>query len=368
MNRLIILIFVLSNFYISHGYSQGAIRVQRLDDLWQLVKEQNYTFKTQAIEKEKAELTYKTSLGNVFNPRMPVQLNFVDNTRLPVNLIPAEIFGGPQGVFREVVFGQQFNTLFNFQPQFDVFNMSAIGQIKSARLQQRLIDNQNLLNEYILHEKVNAIYHNIVSLKAQKIVIQKNNEIAQKILTIVNDRYDEGLIGKQEFNEAQVNTITMSDNMEQLSKMIESQENELALLLQNKISVTLPDGFDEALVSVTTEVKITKNELRKDLMDFQLSMLKQDIKNLQYQYYPTLSFVSGFNWQNLSNDFFLASNSTSFRYNNIGLRLAWDLPTVTRLSTAKNKQYQRQFQSMFFCGIFKLNRSIRFFIQPYKLL
>lgn len=36
----------------------------------------------------------------------------------------------------------------------------------------------------------------------------------------------------------------------------------------------------------------------------QSKMLRQDIKVLQHQYYPTLSFTSSLSWQNLSNDFF----------------------------------------------------------------
>jgi outer membrane protein TolC len=322
--------------------AQDTIYFFNLQDLWQEVKRHNHTFKTNAIENEQAALAYKTSLGNIFNPRMPVSLNFVDNTRLPVNLIPAEIFGGPQGVFREVVFGQQFNTLFSFQPQFDIVNMSAIGQISSARINKKLTENQSLLNEYLLYEKVNAIYHNMVSLHAQRKVLVGTRDKAAEILSVVERRYQEGIIRKQEVNEAQVNLILIEDNLEQLVKMIENQEQDLYLLLENKYTLVLPDTFDASVVIYSSDVSVSKNVLKSRNVEYQASMVQQDIKNLQYQYYPVLSFVSGFNWQNLSNDFFLASNSTSFNYNNIGLRFSWDLPTVTRLSTIKNKQYQYQ--------------------------
>ncbi|MBL0101197.1 MAG: TolC family protein [Saprospiraceae bacterium] len=148
--------------------------------------------------------------------------------------MPAEIFGGPAGTFREVTFGQQYNALLSLQPQFDIFNLSAISEIKSAKINQQLTESQNLLNELNLHESVNATYWNIISLKNQKEVLTKNIAIATQIKTIVNDRYKEGIIRKQDVNEAEVNLITLQDKLQQLEYNISLQENVLSLFLENK--------------------------------------------------------------------------------------------------------------------------------------
>ena len=64
---------------------------------------------------------------------------------------------------------------------------------------------------------------------------------------------------------------------------------------------------------------------------------------LKYQNLPVLSFVSSFNWQNLSNDFSFARNSDWINFNYIGLKLSYDLPTtVQKYSNLKSKKIQLQ--------------------------
>lgn len=311
-----------------------------LAEVWNDVRQYNLTFKSAQIQTELANLAYKTSVGNVINPRMPVTLNLNDNTRLQSNFIPAEIFGGPSGSFREVTFGQQYNALFSVQPQFDLVNMSSIAQIKSAKINKELTASQNLLNELQIYENLNVTYHNILSLKGQKDILIKNIAIAEQIKNIVTNRYQEGIARKQDVNEAEVNMINLLDKMEQLEYNIRIQEKILALFFENNTFPEISENLDVYALENISSVNAGNAKSRN--VALQSQMLRQDIKTLQYQYYPILSFTSSFNWQNLSNDFFFATNSSGISYNFIGLKLGWDFPTVTRLSNIKNKQYQLQ--------------------------
>jgi outer membrane protein TolC len=276
-----------------------------LAEVWNDVRQYNLTFKSAQIQTELANLAYKTSVGNVINPRMPVTLNLNDNTRLQSNFIPAEIFGGPSGSFREVTFGQQYNALFSVQPQFDLVNMSSIAQIKSAKINKELTASQNLLNELQIYENLNVTYHNILSLKGQKDILIKNIAIAEQIKNIVTNRYQEGIARKQDVNEAEVNMINLLDKMEQLEYNIRIQEKILALFFENNTFPEISENLDVYALENISSVSAGNAKSRN--VALQSQMLRQDIKTLQYQYYPILSFTSSFNWQNLSNDFFFAS-------------------------------------------------------------
>jgi len=330
--------FILSAAYI--GSAQEIKSYNSLPALWEEVKQHNTSFKNASIQSELAALTHKTSIGNVLNPRMPLSFALIDNTRLQNNFIPAEIFGGQAGTFREVTFGQQYNTLLSFQPQFDIFNLSAISQIKSTKINQQLTESQHLLNELNLYESVNATYWNIVSLKNQKEILIKNITTATQIKAIVSDRYQEGIIRKQDVNEAEVNLIALRDKLQQLEYNISLQESILALFVENKWTPEVSEDLNNYRLNDNPEVN--SGNIQYTNVTLQSKMLRQDIKVLQHQYYPTLSFTSSFNWQNLSNDFFFANNSTGIHYNFIGLKVGWDLPTVQRLSSIKSKQYQLQ--------------------------
>lgn len=309
-----------------------------LDEVWNEVKNRNLVFQNANLQSEIASLAYKTSLGNVLNPRMPLSATMINNTKLQQNFIPAEAFGGPAGSFREVTLGQQYNTLLSFQPQFDIINMAKFAQIKAARINLELTRTQNQLNEFMLHQNVNATYHNILSFQKQKEILLENLATAEKIKNVVNNRFEEGIARKQELNEAEVNVISLKDKLEQLDLNLDIQKQILSLFFENNI---IPEISEKLSGNVFDESQTPeKNTLAYRNVVLQSSFLRQDIRSLEYQYYPTLSFTSSFNWQSLSNDNFFADNSSNIRYNFVGLKLSWDFPTVQRLSTIKNKQYQ----------------------------
>lgn len=308
------------------------------EEAWQAVKANNTRFTDATLQADIAELAYKTSLGNVINPRMPLTATMIDNTRLQQNFIPAEAFGGPAGTFREVTLGQQYNSLLTIQPQFDIINLSSIAQIKAARINRDLTRSQNEINEFALYQNVNATFHNILSLQRQKEVLAENLKAAEQIAAIVKNRYNEGISRPQEVNEAEVNVITIRDKAEQLDYNLRMQYQLFALFFDNKIVPEIKENnyADNPIQPVSAIVSDLTGRTSRLQSDF----LQQDIRSLQNQYYPVLAFTSSFNWQSLSNDGFFADNAADIRFNFVGLRLTWDLPTVQRLSTIKNKQYQ----------------------------
>lgn len=308
------------------------------EEAWQAVKANNTRFTDATLQADIAELAYKTSLGNVINPRMPLTATMIDNTRLQQNFIPAEAFGGPAGTFREVTLGQQYNSLLTIQPQFDIINLSSIAQIKAARINRDLTRSQNEINEFALYQNVNATFHNILSLQRQKEVLAENLKAAEQIAIIVKNRYNEGISRPQEVNEAEVNVITIRDKAEQLDYNLRMQYQLFALFFDNKIVPEINENTNAD--NLIQPVSALVSDLTGRTSRLQSDFLQQDIRSLQNQYYPVLAFTSSFNWQSLSNDGFFADNAADIRFNFVGLKLTWDLPTVQRLSTIKNKQYQ----------------------------
>ncbi len=61
------------------------------------------------------------------------------------------------------------NLLFeNHKSQFDIINLANTAKIKSAKINQNLVENQNKINEQKVYEQINAIYFNILSFEGQK--------------------------------------------------------------------------------------------------------------------------------------------------------------------------------------------------------
>ena len=333
-----ILVLSLILFSFKNSLAQESKTFSTLYEVLEFSKTKNYSFDNSKLQTHLAELAKKTALGNAFNPKVNTSIQVLDNINLPISYLPAEAFGGVSGTFKEVQIGQQYVSTFNIQPQFDIINLSNFAQIKSAKINEQLVENQNKINEQNLYEKINAVYFNIISFNGQKEVVEENILIAENILKIISEKNKEGIARKQEVNEAEVNLSLLKDKLEQLEMNTKIQYEILNLFFENKIESNLKqtiwDFKDQTILSAN------QNNLQNQNSELQAQLAQQEYKSLQYQNYPTLSFVSSFNWQNLSNDNFFASKSNWQNFNYVGLKLGWELPTIQRISNIKSKKIQ----------------------------
>ena len=322
-------------------WSQEKKEFHTLDEVLAFAKEKKVSFRNDIIQQNLAELTRKTAVGNAFNPRIPVSAQVIDNMNLQTNYIPAEVFGGLPGSFREITMGLQYVSTFSIQPQFDIINLGNISRIKLAKTNQELVANQQKINEWTIYDQLNGIYFNILSFQGQQQMVEQNIVIAKQILTIVNNRFEEGIVRKQDVNEAEVNLIRLQDQLSQLQFNIQIQQQNLALFFENEVNPILNQNirdFDhkQILTEANNNLWVNHYQLREKVAE-------QEWKAAQKQQLPVLGFVSSFNWQNLSNESFFHPNSNWIRYNYVGLRLSWDLPTtVSKYSAVKEKKMQWQ--------------------------
>lgn len=312
-----------------------------LNEILDFTKSKNYQFKNADWQNKLADLSHKTAKLNVLNPKIPTSVQVLDNINQQVSFLPGQAFGQPVGTFKEITIGQQFVSNFSIQPQFDIINLANYAQIKSEKTNQLLVDNQNKINEQNLYEKINIIYFNIISFEAQKKIIEENITIAKDILRIIQNKFNEGIARKQEVNEAEVNLISLQDKLEQIELNNEIQYKTLDLFLGNEVKAKLLENLwnyeNENQILKTYSILLANNfKLKSELA-------QQELTSLKYQNYPTLSFISAFNWQNLSNNFSFAKNSDWINFNYVGIKLAYDLPTtVQKYANIKSKKIQLQ--------------------------
>lgn len=338
-NTFLIIAFALfANIHLA--YAQDQKTFNSLNEVLLFAKEKNYTFSNADIQTKLAELNRKTAIANVINPRIPASMQMIDNTKQQVLFLPGEAFGQP-GTFRSVTTGQKYSALINLQPQFEILNLAGITQIKSAKINQQLTENQNKINELNIYNQINPIYFNILSYQGQIEIIKENIIGAETILKIAQNRFNENIGRKQDVNETEVNLINLENNLELLELNLKIQEESLALFFENSIEPSLSETV--WTYENTTESLQTNNTLQDQNTQLQLQLMQQDFKVNRYLLWPTLSFITSFNWQDLSTDFFYSANSNSIHYNYIGLKLSMDLASsATKISNIKNKKFQSE--------------------------
>jgi outer membrane protein TolC len=329
---------ILLSFFVIKIQGQEQVKFSTINEVFALAKSKNYTLLNAELQTKIADLTKKAAVANILNPRVPTTIQALDNMNQQVSFLPAEAFGGPAGTFKEVTIGQQYVSTLAIMPQFEIFNLSNIAQVKSAKINEQLTENQNKLNELQLYNKINSVYSNILSFNGQKEILQENLLIAENIQTIIKQKFYEGLVRKQDVNEAEVNVINTNDKLEQLELNLKIQYQLLNLFFENQTSTEVTESIWN--YENSNQITQVKNNLDVENIHLQNLLAKQDHKSLKYQNLPSLSFVSSFSWQNLSNESFFHSKSNNTNFNYLGLKLNLELPTAQRISNTQNKRIQ----------------------------
>lgn len=331
-------IVLLLCLLVAKVQGQEQVKISTINEAFALAKNKNYTLLNAELQTKIADLTKKAAVANILNPRVPTTIQALDNMNQQVSFLPAEAFGGPAGTFKEVTIGQQYVSTLAIMPQFEILNLSNIAQVKSAKINEQLTENQNKLNELQLYNKINSIYSNILSFNGQKEILQENLLIAENIQTIIKQKFNEGLVRKQDVNEAEVNVINTKDKLEQLELNLKIQYQLLNLFFENQTSTEVTESVWN--YENSNQITKVKNNLDVENIHLQNLLAKQEHKSLMYQNLPSLSFVSSFSWQNLSNESFFHSKSNNTNFNYLGLKLNLELPTAQRISNTQNKRIQ----------------------------
>jgi outer membrane protein TolC len=311
--------------------AQESKNIYQPKELFQLASEYNNSIKINELQNEIAKITKKISYLSVLNPRIPTTYQNINNINQQVSFLPGQSFGLPAGSFKEVTMGQQYVSTFSIQPQFDILNIGAISQVKSAKLNLELSKNQEKINIQNLHEKISSIYFNLLSFYSQKELIEQNLELANQLFTIALNKYNEGIIRKQDLNEAEINKLNLIDKLEQLKFNIIIQENALQLFFENKIKLTLKQNIWNT-ITLVNDIKVS-NKLNDENALLQTKIAKQDLKTILWQHTPVVSFVSSYNWQNLSNQGFYERTSNNINFSYIWLKVSYDFPTTVQKHT-----------------------------------
>ena len=168
--------------------AQQNLQFSSVDSLYLYAENHSSTIKTGDEQSLLAKWTKLAALGNTINFRSPISASWTDNTELPVNYVPAEMFGGPAGSLRELSFGQEYVTNYAITPQIDIINLAAWTKIKSASINKELVETTNLISKKNLFESISAAYYNIVSLQNQISIVKENIEAADSIQIIVTNK------------------------------------------------------------------------------------------------------------------------------------------------------------------------------------
>ncbi len=340
-------IFVITGLLllIQAANAQTEISFNNLDSLLEYAENNSMSIKTGEQQSLLAKWQKISAQAGLVNFRMQTNFNLTNNLELPITFLPAEVFGGTPGTFKEVTTGRQYVGNLNLAPQIDIINPASWAKLKSANVNVKLTYINNLIVKKSLFESVSATYYNIISLKEQIEITQKSLLAADTLLIIMQNKYSEGIVRQQDLNDAHINQLTLADNLEQLNLSLKQQHYSLKILCDipesTEVAIDEQSDYNKRFV-LGLEVD---NQLQYESSLLNVDLAKADLKTNQLMQYPTVSLMFYDAWQQNSNTKLFDNNVNWLNSQYIGLKLSMPFPDINRYTLTKSSRINKDISS-----------------------
>ena len=321
-----ILFLILFSF---QAKAQETISFNSIDEVLGYAEKNASVFKISNDQLALAKYQTLISKINVFNPRGNITASATNNLQLPSNYLPAELFGGIPGTFKETQFGQQYISAINITPQIDLINIQSWQKIKASKINENLSIITQLLIKKNLFENIAMTYYTLISIQNQIKILEANYVNNKKIEDVVINKNKEGLARQQDVNQATVNLLQIEDKKKQLETTLLQQKNALKVLCDIDLNTDLIINYSETKTEINTAIDVN-NKLLSQQSSLQKELSQQELKSYKSSFFPTLSAVGNWSYQDNSNSGFFHANSNTFHASYIGLRLNYFLPEASK--------------------------------------
>lgn len=334
-------IIIVSLFVNTPLYAQKAFT--NLNELLQYAETKSISIQSGAIRISQAQKARLAAVATIADPAFNTSSSFTNNTRLPVNLFPAEVFGGQPGTFREVQAGIQYVTNLNQYADIKLLNLGAWENLQLAKINIAATESDNKVTLKSLFDNIASAYYNIVSLQEQLASTYLNLASAETLLKIAENKYKQGLVKQQDVNDAKASFLSTQENTRQLDYLV--RQNKLSL----KILCDIPEEeLIEIRQTVTDDTIWGSPDIELNNLNVNNSLLKEQYAYSNYKQYkkgqlPILSFVASNTFQQNNTQFKVVDNNTKWITSNyLGLKLSFNLPSAKAVSQIYNARYEHQ--------------------------
>ena len=284
-------------------------------------------------------------------PQVSGSANYTKSLNLPVSLLPSEFFGGEEGTYQAVKFGQNYNSDYGFSVDQLIFDGSYIVGVGSAKIYLQMATQTKEKTEIEIKHAVAQSYFLVLTAEENLKVMKENLKNSQKLEGDTKALFENGFSEEQDVDQMRLlvqkaeNEIlkaereiriarivlkyTMGVKVDEQVELTEPLDRFLNPLLENEEQ---PGGFDYS----------THIDYR--MIDTQRQLSMKELKLSKSAYLPRLSAF--YNWSETAygDDANLFKSSVPwFKSSMVGLNLT--LPIFTSgQQMAKVKQAEFAYQ------------------------
>jgi len=204
-------------------------------------------------------------------PQIDANIDYQNRLKQPVQLLPAEITGGPPGTFIPVVFGTQQQMSATATANQLLFDGSYIVAVRAAKTFLEYTNTNAEKTALEIRQNVIDAYGNVLVSKDLVEILEQDKETLKKNLDETQAMFDNGLQEEESVEQLQITFLQISNELRNAKRLVSITQEMLNLTLGIPLenSITLTDDLDS---------------LAEDNISLQLLNASVDIEeNLDYQ-------------------------------------------------------------------------------------
>jgi len=248
---------------------------------------------------------HKEAIANLI-PKLNVTADYRYNIELPYQLMPAAVFGGTAGTFKEAQFGVPHNVNASLQLMAPLYNPQIYGAIETTRIAYEITELQYQKTEEQVYFDVCNLYYNAQILNYQLRFIDSNLINSNKLLKNIELLKENLLARNTDVNKVRLQVELLNTQKEVILNKYHQVVNALKFSIgipfdyniQIDDNITLPNGND--YISFTTiDIRIAETQKK---------LVSSELNTLQSSRLPTLSLYAtygqnGYGYDKKPNDF-----------------------------------------------------------------
>ncbi len=323
--------------------SQAQQVFNDLDSFLKYASTKSISLQSGEIKIDLAKKTKLAAVASIPDPTGNVSFTYTNNLTLPVTLFPANFSdpNAPAGEYKAQRLGVQYNSSLNNYGEIKLFNLQGWHNVKSSKQNLEATATDNKLTRKSLYENIASTYFNIVQLQEQLESAKENLLVSDTLLRIAENKFQQGLLKKQDVNDTKVSYLNTQENVNQIAFIIQQQ------YLTLKTLADIPEADSIAINHlISTELSsaaptVTHNSLNYINSLSKESIAKSNFKKNKALNLPTLSlFASDSRTQYNTNAGLFDSKWDWYTSTYIGFKIAMPIPfTASSLTSVNEAKY-----------------------------
>lgn len=284
----------------------------------------------------------KASIGQAYSSLLPsVNANgsYQYQFKVPVQMIPAEMFGGTPGTYQAAQFSVPQSKSATLELNQTLFNASSLIALKAAKVAVNLNMLQIRSSKEDLVYNVSATYYNIQTIIRQQELLRGNLANTQALLRVTTDQLKAGLATQTDADRLTVSRDNAEASLRSADNNLEKQYNLLKVLMNLPLERTISVITEEyEAASVSLELPGFDPAKKTNYLQIQESKRVTELqrRNIKAGYLPTLSLNGSYGYSGYYSNAnpFKTLNDKWYGSSYVGLKL--NVP----LFDGFNKKYQ----------------------------